>query len=246
MSTALAPTRTSSPSRIGKVVRMQLLNKQTFVYLPLTILGSSFAISLMIYGIITLAVDDGSTEPMYGGGSQAPLWYFLAVGIQALAFSFPFSQAMSVTRREFFLGTYATAAITSAVLSVTFLVGGLIERATDGWGFNGYFFYLPWIWDQTPVVAFLLYFTIAMFAFSIGFWSATIYKRFGTARLIATGVALVSMIVLACFLVTVVDGWPALGRWIVDLRPISLVGIIFALDLIFAGTSYLTLRRATP
>ena len=57
------------------------------------------------------------TGPKYGGGAQAPLWYFDVVGIQALTLTFPFSQAMSVTRREFFLGTLLTAAFTSSILA---------------------------------------------------------------------------------------------------------------------------------
>ena len=32
-----------------------------------------------------------------GGAASAPLWYFMALGIGALTFTFPFSQAMSVT-----------------------------------------------------------------------------------------------------------------------------------------------------
>ena len=54
---------------------------------------------------------------------------------------------MSVTRREFYLGTLLTAALTSAILAGIAVVGGLVEQATDGWGMNGWFFGLPWIWE---------------------------------------------------------------------------------------------------
>ena len=91
-----------------------------------------------------------------------------------------------------------------------------------------------------------MYFTIAMFAFSVGFLGATVYKRFGTPRLVLTGIGIVLAIVLACLIVSLVGGWPTVGRWIVDLRPLTLVAIIAVLDVAIAGASYLTLRRATP
>ena len=67
-------------SRTLNVVRMQLANRETFVWVPLLILGSAFAISMIIWGILSSA---GVTVNMYGGGAQAPLWYFVAVGVQA-------------------------------------------------------------------------------------------------------------------------------------------------------------------
>ncbi|WP_454157384.1 hypothetical protein [Microbacterium lacticum] len=54
-------------SRTLNVVRMQLANRETFVWVPLLILGSSFVISLIIWGIIAA---DGVTTNMYGGGAR--------------------------------------------------------------------------------------------------------------------------------------------------------------------------------
>ena len=101
-------------NRTLSVVRMQLINKQTYIWIPLIILGGAFVLALAIYAMLA---GSGVTGPFYGGGAQAPLWYFLVVGIQALTLTFPFSQAMSVTRREFYLGTLLTAALTSAILA---------------------------------------------------------------------------------------------------------------------------------
>ena len=121
-------------SRTLNVVRMQLVNSQTYIWIPLIILGGSLLVSLAIYGILD---SSGIESPKYGGGAQAPLWYFLAVGVQALTLTFPFSQAMSVTRREFYLGTLLTAAMTAAILSIVFVIGGFIERFTNGWASTG-------------------------------------------------------------------------------------------------------------
>ena len=232
-------------TRTLNVVRMQLINRKTFVWLPLIIFGASFAISMIIYGAINLSVDD-LDEPMFGGGSQAPLWYFAVIGIQALLMTFPFSQAMSVTRREFFVGTYVTALGASALLALVYLIGGLIERATDGWGIEGYFFAVPWIWDQGAVPATLLYFMAPLLTFTIGFFAATVYKRFGMLWLVLLGVGLGLLLAVAVLGISVGGGWPSIGHWFLDLTPlrVALGGLVVAAAL--AGVSYTTLRRAIP
>ncbi len=68
----------------------------------------------------------------------------------SLSYTFPFSQALSITRREFFFGTMLAALVTAVLLGAVFAVGGAIERATGGWGVNGYFFSLDWVWTAGP------------------------------------------------------------------------------------------------
>jgi len=246
MTAAVADRPARTPNRTLTVVRMQLINRQTFLWLPLIILLSSFAISLAIYGIIAYTVGDDGRDPIYGGGSQAPLWYFAAVGVQALTLSFPFSQAVSATRREFYLGTLLTAALSALGLSLIYLIGGLIEKATDGWGFDGYFFYLPWIWDQGPAVATLLFFVVSMFAFMLGFWAATIYKRFGMLGVILTIVGILLALVVAAVAITGSRTWAGVGRWLAGVEPLTVCGIVVLVAVVLGGASYLTLRRTSP
>ena len=115
-------------NRTLNVVRMQLVNRQTFIWVPLIVLGGSLIISIAIWVILNQA---GVTANMYGGGAQAPLWYFGVVGVQAMTLTFPFSQAMSLTRREFYLGTLLTAALTSGILAVVFVIGGAAGLHAD-------------------------------------------------------------------------------------------------------------------
>ncbi|SDG48379.1 hypothetical protein [Microbacterium pygmaeum] len=235
--------RARVPNRTLGVVRMQLINRQTYIWIPLIILGGAFALTLAIYAILQNAGIDG---PKYGGGGQAPLWYFMVVGIQALTLTFPFSQAMSVTRREFYLGTLLTAALTSAILAGISVIGGLIEMATDGWGMNGYFFGLPWIWEAGPGGAFLLNFVAAMLFFVIGFWAATIYKRFGAVALTIVLVGIGVLLVAGLWLVGRMDAWAAVFGWFgsVGVVGLSLWGGL--LGAVLAGIAFLTLRRAIP
>lgn len=232
-------------TRTANVVRMQMINRKTFIWLPLIVLAGAFAVSMIIYGAIFASVDD-ITDPMYGGGAQAPLWYFAVIGIQAMSMTFPFSQAMSVSRREFYLGTTATAALASLGISLLYLVGGLIEKASNGWGIDGYFFAVPWIWGQGPVVATLLYFMAPMLTFTIGFFAATIYKRCGLMALILIAVSLALVVAVSVFGISVGGGWPAVGRWFLDLTPLKVGGYGLALTVVLSGISFAAIRRAIP
>lgn len=77
-------------NRIIQVARMQLINKWTFIGIPLLILGASFMFTMAIFWLVRQA--GGQSEVTYSGGAQAPMWYFLALGIQSLTMTFPFSQ----------------------------------------------------------------------------------------------------------------------------------------------------------
>ena len=229
-------------SRTLNVVRMQLANRETFVWVPLLILGSAFAISMIIWGILSSA---GVTVNMYGGGAQAPLWYFVAVGVQALTLTFPFSQALSVTRREFFVGTMLTAALTSAILAAIFVVGGLIELATGGWGIGGYFFALDWLWTSGPLMAGLFFFMLTMTVFSLGFWAATICKRWGALRLTAILVAISLVLLGAVWVITATRSWGSVMEVIVGSGVSGLTGVLTVLTVLLAGGAALALQRAT-
>jgi len=228
-------------NRTWNVVRMQLVNRQTFIWVPLIVLGGTFVISLSIFGLIA---GNGVKIDMFGGGAQAPLWYFLAVGVQALTLTFPFSQAMSVTRREFYIGTLVTAALTSLGLAVIFVIGGLIEEATNGWGLNGYMFRLVWVWQQGPLVAGLFFFALAMLFFVVGFFFATIYKRWGSVALTSILVGLGFVLIGIMWLVGQLQAWPELLAWFGGLTPIGLTASLLAATAVLAGISYVALRRA--
>jgi hypothetical protein len=230
-------------NRTLNVVRLQLVNKMTFVWIPLIILVGAWVLTLAIYAMLS---GNGVSGPFYGGGSQAPLWYFLVVGIQALTFTFPFSQAMSITRREFSLGTLLTAVITAAILSPVFLVGGFIEIATRGYGMNGYFFRIDALWEAGWWVAWLAYFAIAVFMFVVGFWAATIYKRWGTIAITVVLVGLGLLLVGAMWLTGRLDAWGEVIAWFGAQGALGLTLWGILLTALLAGTSYLTLRRAVP
>lgn len=226
--------------RTFNVVRLQLINKGTFVWYPLIILAAAVVISIIIYAMIPV------DTPKYGGGGQAPLWYFFAIGMSAMTLTFPFSQAMSITRREFFFGTMLTAVLGSALMGILFLIGGGIEVATNGYGVNGYVFYLPWLWDAGPLGAFVVYFTLALFFFVLGFTGATIYKSWGQLVLLIVSIGLGLVLVGLVFLATRLDLWNHVGATIMDLGAVGLALWGLVLTAIFTGVSFLAFRRTIP
>jgi len=230
-------------NRTVNVVRMQLINKQTFVWVPLIVLGASFAMSIVIYAILR---SSGLPGPFYGGGSQAPLWVLLFVGISSLTLTFPFSQAMSVTRREFFLGTMLAAAMCAVLLAAVFAVGGMIEEATNGWGINGYFFALDWVVADGPLGAAFFYFVMAMLIFMLGFWSATVYKRSGALLLTMIWVGVGVLLIVAVWAITRFEAWGDVMSFLVGLGPVGLAAWGLLLTVVLGGISYLTIRRTVP
>lgn len=232
-------------NRTFNVARMQLVNKQTFVWVPALVLGGALVITLAVYAVLRSSgvADD---MPLYGGGAQAPLWYFAVIGAQALTFTFPFSQAMSVSRREFFAGTLLVALATSAAMAIVFVLGGLIEDATGGWGMNGFFFRLDWLWASGPVIAGLFYLGLSMLFFLVGFAGATVYKRFGTAILTIIVLGILALCVGAMWVVGSLDAWQALFTGIADAGPTGLAVGVIVLSALLAAVSFPVLRRATP
>jgi len=226
--------------RVLNVIRLQMINRQTFIWVPLIILAGATLLSVLIYAMIPVET------PKYGGGGQAPLWYFFAIGISAMSLTFPFSQAMSITRREFFLGTMLTAVLASTFLGVVFLIGGGIEIATNGWGVNGYVFYLPWMWEAGALGAWTVYFTLALFLFVVGFTGATIYKSWGVTVLTIVWIALALVLVGLVFLVTRLNMWIEVGHTIGNLGALGLALWGLLLTAIFMAVSFIAFRRTIP
>jgi len=226
--------------RILNVIRLQMINRQTFIWTPLIVLAGATVLSILVYAMIPV------DTPKYGGAGQAPLWYFFAIGIGAMSYTFPFSQAMSITRREFFLGTMLTAVLASAFMGVLFLIGGGIELATGGYGVNGYVFYLDWLWEAGPLGAFVVYFTLALLLFVAGFTGTTIFKSWGLTVLTIVWVALALVIVGLGALVTKLELWGDVWTTVVSLGALGLAlwGLVVVAALM--GVSFLAFRRTVP
>lgn len=235
-------TASSRGSRLINAVRLQFVNPQTFVWVPLVVLAGAWALTLVIHLIIA---GGGGEATMYSGGSQAPLWYFAVVGVQAMTLTFYFSQAMTLTRREFYLGALIAAAMSALGIAIVFVLLGIVEQATNGYGLGGHFAYLPWLWEEGPMAAGLSFFVLTMLAFILGFWFAIVFKRFGTMALtlilFALGFAILGIIAI----ITVNRAWLQVWAWFAETGSVELTMWVALCGAVFALGSYLTLRRMT-
>ena len=224
------------------VARMQLLNKWLYLGVPGIIIVASTALAIAILALIPS--DQEGTRQAFSG--QAAMWYFFAAGIQSLSLAFPFSQAMSVSRRSFYLGTLGLFSLLALALGVLYWLLGLVERATNGWGVDGNIFALPWVAESDWWIQILLYFALTILLFVFGFWFATVYRRWRTIGLVTALLGFALILLGGVALATTTDSWAAVGAWFVQLTPLSLSGWLLLAGAVLAAGSYGTLRRATP
>ncbi|GAA1351294.1 hypothetical protein GCM10009636_11540 [Arthrobacter koreensis] len=229
-------------NRAWAVARMQMVNKWIYLGVPAIVLVASTGLALAILAVIPN--DDGATRLAFSG--QALMWYFLAIGVQSMMLAFPFSQAMSVSRRSFYLGTLGLYTALSMAVGVIYWLLGLAEQATDGWGVDGHIFALPWIAESPWFAQILLYFALTILLFMFGFWFATVYQRWRVLGLVASLTAFGLLILGGVAVATWTDSWPAVGAWFVQLTPLALTGWLLLAGVVLAAGSYGTLRRATP
>lgn len=233
------PAQRRQSSRTLNVVRLQLINTQSFVWVPLIILAGAAILSVLIFAMIP------GDDVKVAGAANAPLWYFAALGIQAMTLTFPFSQAMSITRREFFVGTLIIGAIGAAMMATLFIALAGIEQLTNGYGVNGRVAYLDYLFAPGWLSAWLSYFTFTIFLFVMGFWMATIWKRFGTFAVVSVGISIGLAVMATIFIVTRTGSWPSLIGWFVETGAFVLTLGGLALTAVLAVGAYATLRRAT-
>jgi hypothetical protein len=228
-------------NRAVSVARMQLINKWTFLGIPALIIAGSFALTYAIW--LILPSDEGARV---SGAAQSVAWYFLALGIQSLTYTFPFSQAMSVSRRTFFIGTTGLFAVVALGISLLYFVLGRLELATNGWGQNGQLYFLGWAAESPAAVQILFNFLVMLALYLTGFWFATVYKRW-RARGMLVAWSIIAVVVVGLMALAGWQGWwPQVGAWFAAQTPLSVSGWTALVCATLAVGSYLTLRRATP
>lgn len=213
-STQPAPRATLSPVMVS--ARVQATNRMTLIGIPLIILAGATVMTIAIWAAVR---SFGAEANLFSGSTQAPFWYMLVVGAQTVTLSFPFTQALSIARRDFHRGALLNFALFSLGMGALLWLLGLIEKLSNGWGVGGTMFAFPIQLDGGPVLPaggnpwYLLIYTLWAFVMlNVGFAFGTIFKRGGPLALVSTIVGLVALLIGGVWLCAVLDWFPRIAE----------------------------------
>lgn len=220
------------------VGRYHLVDRLQYGVLPVGVLALVFAFNATV-GV--LVPDTG--QNYYTGGLLA-LYVFLAVhGAVSMSRALPFAFALGLSRRTYFLGTLGLGIVVAAVYSLGVAVLQVAEAGTAGWGLRMYFFRVPWLLDGPWPQTWLTAFTVMVLLFAYGVWWGLVYRRWGLpGSVLYLAVQLIAIVVLAA-VVSWLGAWSTAGRFVAELSPLGLTGIMALLAVVVGAGGYATIRR---
>ncbi|MFB2555204.1 hypothetical protein [Herbiconiux liangxiaofengii] len=252
-------TRPAGPGAAGRgrivpVARLHVVNRLQVFIIPAAILLFILFVNLVIWWLILRAVTDPADRAdtleglQYSGASFYVFVYAIVLGAQAVAFAFPYALGMSVTRRDFWLGSALAFVGLSALYSAFITVLAMIEQATDGWGLGGRMFTVLYFGgeDAPWFQRFLVFFAVFLFCFFVGAAVATIYQRWRVNGMLVFFAGLTLVLLGAVALVTLTDSWPLVGTWLADTGAVGIAAWSLVPTLVAAVVGFLVLRRSTP
>jgi hypothetical protein len=232
-------------NRVLGAARMHLTHPLLSVGIPWAIVFSSFAINLAIWGVGGVG-DETNGDATTGG--LASLYITVAiVFIQAVTQMFPFAMGLSLSRRDFYLGTALTAVVQSLGYALALTVLAAIEDATDGWGMQ-LSFWAPGPLDVDNPALQVAVFGLPMLACAfLGMAIGVVVKRWGAIGLYVLGLSTLLVSGAVAFVATWQQRWQEIGSWMVDLSVTSLtIAIPAVAALALAGLAFFGIRRAVP
>jgi len=232
-------------NRVLAATRMQLVHPALSVGIPVAIVASSFAINLAIWGLGDVAAQapgDGST------GGLASLYITVAVVfVQAVTQMFPFAMGLSLSRRDFYLGTALAALVQAVGYGIALTVLTAIENSTGGWGVSLHFWAPGPLDVGNPAFQFVV-FAVPMLAMAfLGIGIGVVLKRWGAPGMYALTLATLLLSGLVAIWATWQQAWGSIGSWLTDQSVATLaLALPAVLAVALAGLAFLGLRRAVP
>jgi hypothetical protein len=237
--------------RIWNATRLNLVNKWTVYWIPLMILGFIWLVNLIIWWIIhssTTGSDrqDALDGTEWSGASFYIFVYMLVIAVQSMNMTFAYALGLSLTRREFYLGSSLAFVVLSVSYGAILTTLSYLEEWTNGWGVGGHMFTSVYF-GSGPVWQRLFVFTAAMLFFAfIGAVSGAIFMRWRTNGLLIAAAVSVLLVLGAAALITGTQNWPAVGEWFVASGPHGVVAWTLVPTALAGLAGYFILSRATP
>ncbi len=226
-----------------KVARIHLVTAPITLAIPWSILGASFAINLLIFGLL----GDVPANARHTGGLASIYVFAIVANLQAVTQVFPFVAGLSLTRRAFLAGTALFVLGQSLLSGVAMTVLLAVEQATDGWGISLKFFGIPFLVQANPAAQVLVYGAPFLLAAALGLALGAVFKRWGQLGMLTVSLAGILGFGGLAALATWRGWWGAVGSFFSDTSMLLLGGgypllLSVALGLVTFGI----LRRATP
>lgn len=227
-------------NRTASVFRLHLKDKSTWLYVPWTILLTSFLVNLLIFYLIDTEGDVSIT-----GGLTSIFIYMMVFGILVIPQTFLYSLGMGIRRTDFFWGTTAFIGSISLANSIVLVVLSALERSSIGWGDVVTFYSIPVVKDYVMPLQIWFFCAVLLHMFFLGFLISAVHRRFGAMTLtLILGVLFVAITSLSV-LATYYGWWGKILNVLSRFAIIDFVNMASVLTLVYMGLSYLLLRRST-
>lgn len=250
---ATAPVAESTsrvrPNEIWRIVRLHAVNPSIFFGVPWIILGSAWAVSVIVALIIGGAGVDRADMQEGMRNSWAvlsPQWYLIVVGVQAIAYTFSFALGFGATRRDFWLGTGLMFLFVSLEMSIAIATLVQLEKLTDGWGVGASMFNALWYGQQGWLVDFYATFALQLLVLFIGASITTVYMRWRMRGMIILTLGGIVLVLGLIALATFTESWLRVFEWFGSIGVAGTFTLILGLAAAFAVAGFLVIRRATP
>ncbi|MBE1487229.1 hypothetical protein [Plantactinospora soyae] len=234
--------RTGVMSRLLPVIRVQLVGWPNTLGFPWLLLVLIFGVNYALFWTIG-EVDDG---PKTGAVMSIYVIMFISA-INSITQLFPFTMALSVIRRTFYLAVSLLLLAQSVAFGVVLYLCKVLEDATDGWGLGLRFFGLGFLDQGNPLMQILVYTVPFITLGFLGIFIAVFYKRFGMTGMYLLSIGTLLVLAALALLASGLDLWSGIGRWLGDQSVAAwFVGWPTLLAALLAGAGYLAIRRVTP
>jgi hypothetical protein len=231
--------------RVLAAARLHYFHPLAALGIPWLVVGIAFAINLALWSLA--GIDQASDGDAFTGGVSSLYITVMVAYVTSVTQLLPYAMGISVSRRTFYLATALVAVVEAVGYGIVIALLAEIEEATGGWGaalefwapaaMNVDNFALQVLLSGAPMLALMF----------IGMGFGVVYKRWGQAAV--WGLILGSLVFFGALaiLVTGLEAWGAVGRWLGDQSLTTLVaGLPLVLAAAVAALAWLGLRRVVP